>query len=119
MGKKIYLVKRKIEMKNRLVCQVILIYQRYLSSRKGFCCAYRQLYEKSTCSNYGLFVFQRYPFLLACQLTRRRLHNCHVAYKNSLSQVRPEEEKKNSEINRECLSHSLKVVGCCSSFGGG
>ena len=56
-------------------------YQRYLSPRKGFCCAYRVHTGRGSCSALGYRAVRRYGALVGLAVLRRRLYLCGVAFR--------------------------------------
>lgn len=59
-----------------LALWAIRIYQRYLSPRKGFRCAYRVLTGRDSCSAYGYKVIARHGLRAGLPLLQRRLRAC-------------------------------------------
>lgn len=51
-------------------------YQRYLSPRKGFSCAYRAHRGGHSCSAHGYHAISKHGFFLGLRLLRRRLDRC-------------------------------------------
>lgn len=64
-----------------LLLGAIRFYQRHLSPRKGFCCAYRHHTGRASCSALGFRVVRRFGAWAGLGLLRRRLHLCGVAYR--------------------------------------
>ena len=63
----------------RLAVGVIELYQRQLSPRKGFCCAYRRLHNAESCSAYVKRVVQEEGVWRAALMARQRLRDCRAA----------------------------------------
>ena len=63
-----------------LALQLITAYQRYVSPHKGFCCAYRTLTGRVSCSGYAAKAICRSGVLLGVRLTLRRIRRCSIAY---------------------------------------
>lgn len=79
-----------------LACWLIGVYQRYLSPRKGFRCAYRVRHKRrASCSQFARRAIERLGLLPGVRLLRRRFDKCHHA-KQVLDYQTPrrEEEKK-------------------------
>ena len=55
-------------------------YRRYLSPYKGFCCAYRQVTGRRSCSAYALAVVERLGALALLQALPRQFARCKAAY---------------------------------------
>lgn len=60
----------------RLALAAIRLYQRHVSPRKGFCCAYRQHTGRAGCSALGARVIRRFGVLSGLVLLRQRLRRC-------------------------------------------
>lgn len=56
-------------------------YQRYLSPRKGFCCAYAAFTGHASCSALGYRAIRRFGVIDGIALLDRRLYKCGVAYR--------------------------------------
>lgn len=57
-----------------LLC--IRAYQRWLSPRKGFCCAYRAHTGGASCSGFGYAAIAKHGLLLGLRLLHRRFAKC-------------------------------------------
>ena len=55
-------------------------YRRYLSPYKGFCCAYRTVTGRRSCSAYALAVVERLGALALLQALPRQFARCKAAY---------------------------------------
>ncbi|MBN9421284.1 MAG: hypothetical protein BGO63_00040 [Candidatus Accumulibacter sp. 66-26] len=64
-----------------LVLAAITAYQRHLSPRKGFCCAYRVHTGRHSCSVLGFRAIRRYGVFAGFAVLQRRLHLCGVAHR--------------------------------------
>ena len=88
-----------------MAVQSIAFYQRYLSPRKGFCCAHRVSKRGWSCSRFGKRVFERYSVNLAFVLLKRRLRFCKAAaaqiavLASANEKDDSKKEKKNSVID--------------------
>ena len=70
-------------------------YQRYVSPRKGFRCAYRARHRQDSCSQFARRAIDRFGVWSGIHLLRRRLDKCHHA-KRALDYLTPrrDEEKQ-------------------------
>lgn len=59
-----------------IALRTIALYQRYLSPKKGFGCAYRVRVGGTGCSGFGKRVIEKRGFFLGLVLLRRRLSKC-------------------------------------------
>lgn len=64
-----------------LALAAIRCYQRLISPRKGFRCAYRAYTGCASCSMLGYRVIRRFGVWVGLRLLRQRLHKCSVAYR--------------------------------------
>ena len=55
------------------------VYQRYVSPRKGYCCAWGAHTGKTTCSAWGRRVMGRYGLVRGWALLMRQFRRCHGA----------------------------------------
>ena len=62
-----------------LACWLITGYQRHVSPRKGFCCAYRVLRGRSSCSHFAKRAIERHGVAIGARLLRRRFNRCRWA----------------------------------------
>ena len=67
----------------------IRLYQRYVSPRKGFSCAYRLVYGGCGCSGVGYRLIRRYGVFSGCRLLRLRLAHCRYAYTHYCAPAQP------------------------------
>ncbi len=64
-----------------LALLAIRCYQRYLSPRKGFCCAYAAFTGHASCSALGYRAIRRFGVIDGIALLDRRLNKCGVAFR--------------------------------------
>ncbi len=62
-----------------LALSAIRLYQRHVSPRKGYACAYRLLHGGSGCSGVGYRLIRRYGLWSGYALLRRRFERCRAA----------------------------------------
>ena len=67
----------------------IRFYQRHLSPKKGFGCAYRIVYGGCGCSGVGYRLIRRYGVFSGCRLLRLRLARCRFAYVHYCAAAKP------------------------------
>lgn len=65
----------------------IRAYQRHLSPRKGYGCAYRLVHGGSGCSGVGLRLVRRYGVWQGVWLLRQRLRRCQQAQRQRLARL--------------------------------
>jgi putative component of membrane protein insertase Oxa1/YidC/SpoIIIJ protein YidD len=64
-----------------LALGAIRFYQRFLSPRKGFCCAYAAIKSHGSCSALGYRAIRRYGVWRGIAVLDKRLEKCGVAYR--------------------------------------
>jgi putative component of membrane protein insertase Oxa1/YidC/SpoIIIJ protein YidD len=95
-----------------LACWLIGTYQRYLSPRKGFRCAYRARHKRrSSCSQFARRAINRLGLLPGIRLLRRRFEKCHHA-KRVLDYRTPRREEKKPAPQGSSWSAGDCVSGC-------
>lgn len=64
----------------QLALSAIRFYQKHLSPRKGFCCAYRAHTGHASCSMLGYRAIQRFGLRKGLAVLRQRFHKCTAAH---------------------------------------
>ena len=110
-----------------LACWLIAIYQRYLSPRKGFRCAYGVLSGRDSCSRFASRAIRRNGVVAGGQLTRRRFDKCRRA-SHVLDYERARDRKDRRErplwwmngcdpgcgnVDAACCAGDAALHGCC------
>lgn len=99
---------------------VLLIgaYQRYLSPRKGYCCAYRSCTGGRSCASYAKRSISRAGLVGGLVLLRRRLKACAMAAASSSESDAPSEVE--TAVFGRCAAavHAGRKL-CCGSIVGG
>lgn len=98
-----------------LACWLIGVYQRYVSPRKGFCCAYRVRHRRrDSCSQYARRAIGKLGVLTGVCLLRRRFDKCHYAKRVLDYQTprREEAKKRPAAGNGSSCSSSDCASGC-------
>ena len=73
----------------KLSLRAIHAYQRFLSPRKGYSCAFRCATGRDGCSGYGYRVIQRFGLIAGLALLRRRLRLCGDTYRRRTTVPNP------------------------------
>lgn len=82
-------------------------YQKHLSPRKGFCCAYAKLHGELSCSAYFHELLTTQGFTQAIQPFQQRLQACQQAnLAIRASRIQTEDEGENPQRRRQKPSHS-------------
>lgn len=84
-------------------------YRRYLSPYKGFCCAYRRVTGRRSCSAYALAIVQRIGALALVQALPRQFARCKAAYARWLA--RPDQPAQRRKQRRH-WSDYCDCSGC-------
>ncbi|MEL6585666.1 MAG: membrane protein insertion efficiency factor YidD [Pseudomonadota bacterium] len=99
-------------MLSRIALGGICAYQRYLSPRKGFRCAYSVAHGGTGCSGYAKFAIRDHGFWCALPLIRQRFRACQAAY---VALRRSEEEDRERRAQRR--KDGLCDTACCGAEG--
>jgi putative component of membrane protein insertase Oxa1/YidC/SpoIIIJ protein YidD len=95
-----------------LASWLIGLYQRHLSPRKGFRCAYRARHPaRSSCSEFGKRAIERLGMLSGVQLLRRRFRRCHVASEAQHGRASPPRKHRYLDRLGACANPSEPLVG--------
>ena len=86
----------------------IYFYQRWLSPRKGYRCAYSVLHGGTGCSGYAKAAIRERGLLAALPIVRARFRDCRAAF----SEIRGEEEEKRDRKRRRGWLYS-DPTDCC------
>ena len=120
-----------LNLTKRSILSLISFYQKHLSPRKGFSCAYRVFYKTDSCSNKIKTFFIENDLKTAYQLSRQQLKACKNALKmakaekNNIYSIdlnKPDDSTgKNDKSNNKKHEHNNKdnyILGLCegSSF---
>jgi putative component of membrane protein insertase Oxa1/YidC/SpoIIIJ protein YidD len=111
-----------------LASWLIGLYQRHLSPRKGFRCAYRARHPaRSSCSEFGKRAIERLGMLSGVQLLRRRFRRCHAASEVCRNQAKPRRQSEYFdrlgacanpsqplETEALCCAAEVGAEGCCA-----
>jgi len=89
-----------------LSIKLIRFYQKFISPRKGFCCAYRKHSGGRSCSSFALVAVRRYGVSAMWRLFPKRLDDCKIAA------MRLNEEEKEKENTHPC--EYCEVLDNCS-----
>jgi len=87
----------------------IYLYQRWLSPRKGYRCAYSVLHGGTGCSGYAKAAIRERGLLAALPLVRARFRDCRVAF----SEIRGEDEDKRDDSKRRKGWLYTDPTDCC------
>jgi len=101
----------------------ITVFNQYLpemvSPNKGFTCAHRAYYDRSTCSVYGERAVFKYGALTGATLIFRRFNSCTAALQK-LEEENPKDEnpkkKRDEDIGKCFVLEGIGEVACCSAL---
>lgn len=71
-----------------IALQAIRLYQRFISPRKGFCCAYAAVTGHASCSALGYRAIRRFGVWGGLDVLDQRLHKCSVSARDRERVVR-------------------------------
>jgi len=89
-------------MKNTLFVKGIIIYQKYISPHKGYCCAYKHYTNKDSCSEFTKKSFIKYNKIKALILSIKHIKKCNSIYL----------------INKKAFKNEKEKVSYCDNFAG-
>lgn len=97
-----------------IAISAIALYQQYLSPHKGWCCAYRVLTGKDSCSQYARHAIESVGFVAGLALIWTRLRTCGQAHL-ALSEQRGAKRGKNSRGSyAEGAKKDVAAEACCA-----
>jgi putative component of membrane protein insertase Oxa1/YidC/SpoIIIJ protein YidD len=97
-----------------LALAAIAFYQRYLSPRKGYSCAFRVHTGRDSCSAYGKRVIERYGAPYGVQLIKRRLKACSRTHHAQAGFVDCDLPCEGPDISAcEDMQAALDAAECC------
>jgi len=103
-----------------LFLYTIKLYQRWVSPKKGFTCAHRAYYCRSTCSVYGERAISKHGTFIGLILIFRRFKSCSIAL-HHLEEENPKDEnpkkKKDDDIGKCLVLEGIGEVACCAAMG--
>ena len=85
---------------------LILLYQKYISPRKGYCCAHNALHNNGSCSSWALNVVRSHGALSMFSQISTRFSECNEAHKEIKSK-KNEGDKCNLLGDTACCCMSL------------
>ena len=95
-----------------LALRAIRAYQRTLSPRKGFHCAYRSATVRDGCSGYGYRVIQRFGVMAGMALLRRRLRLCGETHRRRPVVPNPVLYYQRGDCDPGCDASCLPDLSC-------
>jgi putative component of membrane protein insertase Oxa1/YidC/SpoIIIJ protein YidD len=96
---------RRAASSTHLALAAIRGYQRWLSPRKGFCCALRSATGAASCSAFGYLVIERFGLRLGLGLLRRRLDLCGHVHRSRTPPRHPMRHKQQGHCDLPCDAH--------------
>ena len=100
-------------------------YQRYVSPRKGFCCAYRAWTGRRSCSVFGYRAIRRYGVWAGIAILRRRFARCADALQALRTLPSGIDRQRGfcdvscdlpCDVPWDCLGNGLDALDCCDVF---
>ena len=99
----------------QLIVIIIEVYQRFISPRKNFCCAYRVVNGGKSCSEYGKYSISKFGVFKGFKLLINRFQLCGKAYKIAQTEPKEEKERKDNDDALNCfLLEGAWQIGCCA-----
>ncbi|MCW5671190.1 MAG: membrane protein insertion efficiency factor YidD [Hydrogenophaga sp.] len=95
-------------------------YQRYLSPRKGFCCAHRVLTGGASCSQFAKRVIAHHGLWVGLKATVRRFQKCKVSARQLSTMAINEQNSREGQAEAPAepcpfwsRSKAIEVTACC------
>lgn len=102
-----------------LLLLLVKAYQKWVSPSKGFTCAHRAYFGRSTCSVYGWNAISKHGSLTGIKLILRRFKSCSVAFQK-LEKEDPKDEsprkKRDDDFGKCLVIEGVGEVACCSAL---
>ena len=99
----------------QLIVIFIEIYQKFISPRKGFCCAYKVVKGGRSCSEYGKYSISTFGVFKGSKLLMKRFQLCGRVYKVTQEDQKDDKERKNNDDVLNCfLLEGASQIGCCA-----
>ena len=100
-----------------LVIRSIEMYQKYISSHKGFCCAHRALHHGASCSEWAKHAIKKVGVSAAFPLMIRRFKACNAAYKQLIQLSKnTEEDTENKDKDYNPFTDKENVACCLGAW---
>jgi len=97
-----------------VIILLINLYQKFISPRKNFRCAYHAYHGKSTCSGFGKRAISKYGVVSGFRILNRRFAACSIAAKAAEEEA-PKDENTKKKQQKECaVLHGVGEIACCS-----
>ncbi|VAW70657.1 hypothetical protein MNBD_GAMMA09-3635 [hydrothermal vent metagenome] len=93
---------------------LIRLYQKYLSPRKGYCCAYGVLYQNGSCSERVSSIIQKHGLITGWSKIKNQFILCTEAYEKIRRLDKYKRNKKSKdEFKFDCCDpSSCEVINC-------
>ncbi len=112
---------------SHVAIEAIRLYQRWVSPRKGFCCAHNTLHGQGSCSGFGVKVLQVNGFATALTLMRLRIRQCYLAnlvLEEDRRKKRQRQIKKAAgigavnvaEVGLDVAATGMEAADCCGGI---
>lgn len=96
---------------DRLAIAAIVVYQRYLSPYKGFCCAHRVRHGGPSCSEYARQIILSAGWRRSLAAFRARLRACRAAaIQLAADQDEQQRKKRRRDAALDCLPDACPVL---------
>jgi len=97
---------------NKIALFIIKLYQKYLSPRKGYCCAYGSLYNNGSCSQRVSNIISENGLISGWSQIKNQFVMCSEAYEVIQEKNRKKAKKKKDEIDWCSPVDACEVIRC-------
>ncbi|WP_109764878.1 membrane protein insertion efficiency factor YidD [Pleionea mediterranea] len=104
-------------MRHIALCLIVL-YQKYISPKKGYRCAHRVLHNGPSCSSYCADNLRRHGFIKSIAKMRWRFRECNEAAMelNERKKNPREKRKQDDDADKACWIAEGLSYACCFSL---
>jgi|GEM_PF-1472381 putative component of membrane protein insertase Oxa1/YidC/SpoIIIJ protein YidD len=95
---------------------LIRVYQRQLSPRKGYRCAYGVLHESGTCSSIGLSIMEQQGFWAFWRKMPLQFEACRVAAATLEDQTEEQKKKRRKRLQDEYKKRDYSGIQNCNGM---
>ena len=81
---------------NKIALFLIFIYQKHLSPRKGYCCAYGALYNNGSCSERVALIIENHGILNGWSMIKNQFVLCSEAYETIKEKKKHKKKKEDN-----------------------
>jgi uncharacterized protein len=97
-----------------IAIRLISFYQRYISPRKGYACAYRALHNDLSCSAFCKKAIESHGIYQGVKHTLQRFHECYLAAQTIKKKREDMKEKPKGIVSK--IGNECNKLGTCEQY---